>query len=180
MSPTKQTFSLEAYAKPQLHAVKHEQDEVVGLLLGPSEDQITEAVPLFHCGVIGTPVMKLGLSLVQTYCDKKGSLKILAIYTSSSKPTAAVRQMASALGKYGAVIVYCMPVRSKKVTLVGYSSEGLKKDSSDCAAVPPEGAGDEVIDMISSLRYVDLYDLDDHLHDPSRDIFDFNLMGTAE
>mmetsp|Transcript_20463 Transcript_20463/g.17146 ORF Transcript_20463/g.17146 Transcript_20463/m.17146 type:complete len:95 (-) Transcript_20463:26-310(-) len=93
---------------------------------------------------------------------------------------ATVRQMAAALGKYSAVIVYCMPVRSKKVTLVGYSTDGLKKETSDCVAAPPEGADDKVIDMISSLRYVDLYDLDDHLHDPSRDIFDHNLIGTAE
>lgn len=38
---------------------------------------------------------------------------------------------------------------------------------------------DKVIEMISASRYVDVYDLDDHLHDPSRDIFDYNISGIA-
>ncbi|KAF4688743.1 Mitochondrial chaperone Frataxin, partial [Perkinsus olseni] len=117
-----QTFTLEAYAKPQLHAVKHQQDDVIGVLLGTSEDTVTEAVPLFHCGIVGSPVMKLGLSLVDAYCQKK-ELKVVALYTSAAKPTPVVRQMATALGKYSAVIIYCMQVRSKKVTMVGYSPD---------------------------------------------------------
>ncbi|EER04196.1 Neighbor of COX4, putative [Perkinsus marinus ATCC 50983] len=178
MSPTKQTFTLEAYAKPQLHAVKHQQDDVIGLLLGSSEDTIKEAVPLFHCGIVSTPMIKLALSLVETYCDKK-KLKILAVYTSSAKPGPVVRQIAEVLGKYGSIIVYIMQVRSKKVTLTGYSADGLRKESPDCSVEIPEGSDDKVIEMISASRYVDVYDLDDHLHDPSRDIFDYNISGIA-
>ncbi|EER05042.1 hypothetical protein Pmar_PMAR020788 [Perkinsus marinus ATCC 50983] len=72
-----------------------------------------------------------------------------------------------------------MQVRSKKVTLTGYSADGLRKESPDCSVEIPEGSDDKVIEMISASRYVDVYDLDDHLHDPSRDIFDYNISGTA-
>lgn len=35
-----------------------------------------------------------------------------------------------------------MQVRSKKVTLTGYSADGLRKESPDCSVEIPEGSGE--------------------------------------
>ena len=69
--PSRAAVSGPAYTKMVLHALKHHQDRVCGLLLGPEESELckvgevlcTDAIPLLHTHMLH-PQLRLGVELV--------------------------------------------------------------------------------------------------------------------
>lgn len=65
-----------AYAKMVLHALKHPQDAVCGLLIGPEDNGLSkrgevlcaDSVPLLHTHMLH-PQLRLGVELVETMCE---------------------------------------------------------------------------------------------------------------
>ena len=59
-----------AWMKAMLHAAKHAEKPVFGVLLGStSGDSVTisDALPLFHSNIMA-PMTEMGMTLVRAYC----------------------------------------------------------------------------------------------------------------
>lgn len=74
--PTGASVSCTAYAKMVLHALKHPQDAVCGLLVGPEESELSrrgevlcvDSIPLLHTHMLH-PQLRLGVELVEAVCE---------------------------------------------------------------------------------------------------------------
>lgn len=75
-APTGAAISGCAYGKMVLHALKHPQDAVCGLLIGPEKNDLgrrgevlcADAVPLLHTHMFH-PQLRLGVGLVEAICE---------------------------------------------------------------------------------------------------------------
>ncbi|KAJ3319081.1 ER membrane protein complex subunit 8 [Boothiomyces sp. JEL0866] len=57
-------LNLQAYAKIYLHAAKYPTQPIVGVLVG-HQDQITDAIPLFHSLLLPGPLLQAALEQIQ-------------------------------------------------------------------------------------------------------------------
>ncbi|KAL1409120.1 hypothetical protein Q8F55_005947 [Vanrija albida] len=138
------TLSATAYALPLLHAAAHPSSTVSGLLLGPTADDVTDAVPLVHRYASLSPTAELGIDLVQAYAAGRG-LKVVGYYEAREGGEAA-------LSRWGAKAVDGLGVWSLVAsTDVTYPPEGVR--AATLALIRKDG-------LHASLR-----DLDDHLED---------------
>lgn len=77
------TLSPTAYALPILHAAAHPSSTVTGLLLGTSEQDISDALPLLHRYASLSPTAELGIDLARTHAAGKGQ-RVVGVYVACS------------------------------------------------------------------------------------------------
>nr|XP_016439011.1 PREDICTED: ER membrane protein complex subunit 8/9 homolog [Nicotiana tabacum] len=183
-----------AYIKLILHALKHKTSAVNGVLLGrvSGDDtvEIVESVPLFHSQIGVLPPLEIALIMIEEYyCDK--GLIIVGYFHANERfddselgnvakniadhiyryfPQAAVllldNKKFEALSKEGKDRSPVMQLYTKEVSrnwkLVGADASGPLKIKEPSANVV-------LLDYISSGKWKDIVDFDDHLDDISKD-----------
>ncbi|XP_055808847.1 ER membrane protein complex subunit 8/9 homolog [Solanum dulcamara] len=183
-----------AYIKLILHASKHKNSAVNGILVGRvSGDaavvEIVESVPLFHSQIGVLPPLEIALIMIEEYyCDKGLSIvgyfhanerfddselgngaKNIADHISGYFPQAAVllldNKKFETLSKEGKDRSPVMQLFTKDASgswkLVGSDASRLK--------IKQPSANVILLDYISSGKWKDIIDFDDHLNDISKD-----------
>jgi hypothetical protein len=181
-----------AYIKLVLHSLKHPTSAVNGVLIGRiSNDtvEITDAVPLFHSQIPLLPQLEISLILIEEYFSAKG-LNIVGYFHANERsdefelggvaknigdhisryfPQAAIllldNKKLEALKKSkggGAVVQLYVRDASKNWKLV-------PSDVNNRFSLKEPSANLILLDYISSEKYKDIVDFDDHLDDISKD-----------
>jgi hypothetical protein len=183
-----------AYIKLVLHSLKHPTSAVNGVLIGrisSSNDtvEITDAVPLFHSQIPLLPQLEISLILIEEYFSAKG-LNIVGYFHANERsdefelggvaknigdhisryfPQAAIllldNKKLEALKKSkggGAVVQLYVRDASKNWKLV-------PSDVNNRFSLKEPSANLILLDYISSEKYKDIVDFDDHLDDISKD-----------
>ncbi|KAK2378162.1 ER membrane protein complex subunit 8/9 protein-like [Trifolium repens] len=181
-----------AYIKLVLHSLKHPTSAVNGVLIGRiSNDtvEITGAVPLFHSQIPLLPQLEISLILIEEYFSAKG-LNIVGYFHANERsdefelggvaknigdhisryfPQAAIllldNKKLEALKKSkggGAVVQLYVRDASKNWKLV-------PSDVNNRFSLKEPSANLILLDYISSEKYKDIVDFDDHLDDISKD-----------
>ncbi|KAD3067232.1 hypothetical protein R6Q59_018690 [Mikania micrantha] len=189
-----------AYIKLVLHAVKHKTSAVNGLLLGRISGEvveITESVPLFHSSQIGLlPSLEIALMMMEEYYSPLG-LSIVGYFHANERfddlelgtvarniadhmyryfPQAAVllldnRKLGALLHKKDTAPIMQLYTREsskswKQVESTGTSRFTTKEPSANIV----------LLDFISSDKWNDIVDFDDHLDDLSKDWLNSGLF----
>ncbi|OIS96922.1 PREDICTED: ER membrane protein complex subunit 8/9 homolog [Nicotiana attenuata] len=184
-----------AYIKLILHALKHKTSSVNGVLLGrisgnDGNVEIVESVPLFHSHIGLLPPLEISLIMIEEYYADKG-LSIVGYFHANERfddfevgnvakniadhifkyfPQAALllldNKKLEALLKEGKDRSPVMQLYTKEVSrswkLVGTDASGPLK-------IKEPSANIILLDYISSGKWKDIVDFDDHLDDISKD-----------
>ncbi|KAJ6834837.1 putative ER membrane protein complex subunit 8/9-like protein [Iris pallida] len=200
----KYEVSQTAYIKLVLHALKHRSASVNGLLLGRLLDssaaaatvQISDAVPLSHSQISLLPSLELALIQVEEHFSAEG-LTIVGYYHANERHDDA--DLGSAAKRIGDHIFRYFP-RAAVLLLDNTKLEALPKgkgrepvvqlysrdssktwrqsgsDGSNQLALKEPSANTVLLDYISSEKWEEIVDFDDHLDDISKDWLNPGLL----
>ncbi|KAL3851115.1 hypothetical protein ACJIZ3_012997 [Penstemon smallii] len=187
-----------AYIKLILHALKHRTSAVNAVLLGRSTTagvvEIVESVPLFHSQIGLLPPLEIALIMIEEYYGEKG-LTIVGYFHANERyddvelanvakntgdhisryfPQAALLLLdnkkleALPKGKHPSPVVqlYTKEASWKLVGSDGRNQLALKEPSANIV----------LLDYISSEKWKDIVDFDDHLDDISKDWLNSELF----
>ncbi|XP_004248356.1 ER membrane protein complex subunit 8/9 homolog [Solanum lycopersicum] len=184
-----------AYIKLVLHASKHKTSAVNGVLLGRiSGDsavvEIVESVPLFHSQIGVLPPLEIALIMIEEYYFDKG-LSIVGYFHANerfddSELGSVAKNIADHIYKYFPQAAVLLLDNKKFETL---SKEGKDRspvmqlytkdtsrswklvgsDGSSRLKIKQPSANVILLDFISSGKWKDIIDFDDHLDDISKD-----------
>jgi hypothetical protein len=157
----------DAYLVTALHFAKHGNSDVVfGLLLG-KDNEVIEAIPLFHSFVLN-PSLLVGMALASEYAKSRG-YEIVGAY---SKTAPALKLALSML-----------KLKTSPIDLL-FSEDNLTRDkcmfSSENGIVEcdHESASLRISELIAKNVYIKVADLDEHFVDPRNDFLsNKNLLG---
>ncbi|GJT56402.1 ER membrane protein complex subunit 8/9 [Tanacetum coccineum] len=185
------SISQTAYIKLILHALKHKTSAVNGVLIGQlSGDvvEITDSVPLFHTSQIGLlPSLEIALIMIEEYYSGQG-LSIVGYFHANERcddvelggvakniadhvyryfPQAAVllldnKKLGALRNKKDAAPVVQLYTRDSSKNWKQVESEGTKR-----ITTKEPSANVVLLDFISSEKWNDIVDFDDHLDDVS-------------
>ncbi|KAK7299915.1 hypothetical protein RJT34_10744 [Clitoria ternatea] len=183
-----------AYIKLVLHSLKHPTSAVNGILIGrisPSNDvvEIADAVPLFHSNISLLPQLEISLILIEEYFSAKG-LNIVGYFHANERSDDC--DLGGVPKNIGDHICRYFP-QAATLLLDNKKLEALKKSkdrsaimqlyvrdaSKNWRLVQSDGnnrfslkeatANVVLLDYISSEKWNDIVDFDDHLDDISKD-----------
>ncbi|XP_061337623.1 ER membrane protein complex subunit 8/9 homolog [Gastrolobium bilobum] len=183
-----------AYIKLVLHSLKHTTSAVNGVLIGrisPSNDtvEIADAVPLFHSHISLLPQLEISLILIEEYYSAKG-LNIVGYFHANERSDD--YELGGVAKNIGDHICRYFP-QAAILLLDNKKLEALKKSkdsraimqlyvrdaSKNWKSVQSDGnsrfslrepsANLILLDYISSEKWNDIVDFDDHLDDISKD-----------
>ncbi|XP_038974571.1 ER membrane protein complex subunit 8/9 homolog [Phoenix dactylifera] len=184
-----------AYIKVVLHALKHRASPVGGLLVGrlPEDNastvQIADAIPLTHSQIGLLPSLELALIQVEEHFGAEG-FSVVGYYHANERYDDA--ELGNAAKKIGDHIFRYFP-RAALLMLDNKRLEGLLKgkgrdlvvqlytrdsskswhqagsDGSSQMTIKEPSANVLLLDYISSEKWQDIVDFDDHLDDISKD-----------
>ncbi|CEM35087.1 unnamed protein product [Vitrella brassicaformis CCMP3155] len=174
-------FSSAAYSKILSHASKYSCSTVGGVLVGRSEGKggevtYTDAFPLFHTSIL-PPLLKVAFSLIEQYCKQEG-VTLCGYYQANADATTTMNVVSKAIAdrltancNFAAVFMLdAEKVPEGQPALKCYA--GSRGDWSSVSASRVH-IGEDVIDSageyISSERYVDIVDFDNHFECPELD-----------
>ncbi|PWA58064.1 hypothetical protein CTI12_AA367760 [Artemisia annua] len=194
------SISQNAYIKLILHALKHKTTAVNGVLIGRlSGDvvEITDSVPLFHTSQIGLlPSLEIALIMIEEYYSGQG-LSIVGYFHANERcddvelggvakniadhvyryfPQAAVllldnKKLGALRNKKDAAPVVQLYTRDSSKNWKQVESEGTKR-----ITTKEPSANVVLLDFISSEKWNDIVDFDDHLDDISKDWLNSELF----
>lgn len=194
------SISQNAYIKLILHALKHKTSAVNGVLIGRlSGDvvEITDSVPLFHTSQIGLlPSLEIALIMIEEYYSGQG-LSIVGYFHANERcddvelggvakniadhvyryfPQAAVllldnKKLGALRNKKDAAPVVQLYTRDSSKNWKQIESEGSKR-----ITTKEPSANVVLLDFISSEKWNDIVDFDDHLDDISKDWLNSELF----
>ncbi|KAK4491789.1 hypothetical protein RD792_002565 [Penstemon davidsonii] len=179
-----------AYIKLILHALKHRTSAVNAVLLGRSTTagvvEIVESVPLFHSQIGLLPPLEIALIMIEEYYGEKG-LTIVGYFHANERYDDV--ELASVAKNTGDHISRYFPqaalllLDNKKLEALPkgkhsspvvqlYTKEASWKlvgsDGSNQLALKEPSANIVLLDYISSEKWKDIVDFDDHLDDISK------------
>ncbi|KAI4321728.1 hypothetical protein MLD38_035076 [Melastoma candidum] len=187
-------ISQAAYIKLVLHAIKHSTSAVNGVLLGrPSSSdasltEISDAVPLFHSHLGLLPNLEISLILIEEYYGGKGLSVVGYFHANERYNDSELGGVARNIGDH----IYRYFPNAPILLLDNKKVEALEKgkdlspvmqlytrDASKNWKLSPDGgsrlilkepsANVVLMDYISSEKWRDIVDFDEHLDDISRD-----------
>lgn len=190
----KYEVSQNAYIKLVLHSLKHPTSAVNGVLIGrisSSNDtvEITDAVPLFHSQIPLLPQLEISLILIEEYFSTKG-LNIVGYFHANERSDDF--ELGGVAKNIGDHICRYFP-QAAILLLDNKKLEALKKSKSSSAimqlyvrdasknwklvqsdannrfSLKEPSANVILLDYISSEKWNDIVDFDDHLDDISKD-----------
>ncbi|PIN20630.1 putative COX4 protein [Handroanthus impetiginosus] len=184
----------DAYIKLVLHALKHRTSAVNGVLIGRSAAagatvEIVDSVPLFHSQIGLLPALEIALIMIEEYYGEKG-LSIVGYFHANERYDDF--ELASVAKNIGDHITRYFPqaalllLDNKKLESLPKGKDRspvlqlyTKDTSSSWKLVGSEGNNQLVVkepsanivllDYISSEKWKDIVDFDDHLDDISKD-----------
>ncbi|KAI3466401.1 hypothetical protein Pfo_023064 [Paulownia fortunei] len=189
-----------AYLKLVLHALKHRTSAVNGVLLGRSSAdvaavEVVDSVPLFHSQIGLLPPLEIALIMIEEYYGEKG-LSIVGYFHANEKYDDF--ELASVAKNIGDHITRYFP-QAALLLLDNKRLEDLakgkdrspvmqlySKDASSWKLVGSKGSNQLIVkepsantvllDYISSEKWKDIIDFDDHLDDISKDWLNSELF----
>ncbi|KAL7599777.1 ER membrane protein complex subunit 8/9 homolog [Lactuca sativa] len=188
-----------AYIKLVLHALKHKTSAVNGVLLGRlSGDivEITDSVPLFHSSQIGLlPPLEIALIMIEEYYSSQG-LSIVGYFHANERFDdlelgTVAKNIADHVHRYFPQAVVLLldnkklgSLRNKKdkspavqvYARDSSSSRSWKQVESDRMTTKEPSANIVLLDFISSQKWNDIIDFDDHLDDITKDWLNSQLF----
>lgn len=186
-------ISQNAYIKLVLHALKHKTASVNGILLGrvnPKDSslvQITDSVPLFHSNLALLPPLEIALIMIEEHYGAEGIGIVGYFHANERFDDAELGIVAKNIGDH---ICRYFPeasvllLENKKLEALSkgkdqspvvklYSRDGSKNwkltDESSRLIVKEPAANVVLSDYISSEKWHDIVDFDEHLDDISKD-----------
>ncbi|KAI9115564.1 hypothetical protein K1719_013233 [Acacia pycnantha] len=182
-----------AYIKLVLHSLKHRTSAVNGILIGrvSSNDvvEIADAVPLFHSGLGLLPQLEISLILIEEYFSAKGLNIVGYFHANERSDDYALGGLAKNVGDH---ICRYFPqaatllLDNKKLEALKTSKEHgpitqvytrdasknwklVRSDGNPTFTFKEPAANVILLDYISSEKWSDVVDFDDHLDDISKD-----------
>ncbi|GAB2279802.1 hypothetical protein Dimus_014441 [Dionaea muscipula] len=187
-----------AYIKLVLHALKHRTSAVNGVLVGryiPGDGdngvvQISDAVPLFHSLQIGLlPSLEIALLQIEEYCGDQGLNLVGYFHANERFDDYELSNVAKNIGDHiyryfpqAAILLLdnkkleaLSKAKDRNPVMQLYTREAsrswkLAGSDGSSGLIPREPTSNIVLlDYISSKKWKDIVDFDDHLDDISRD-----------
>ncbi|XP_061965721.1 ER membrane protein complex subunit 8/9 homolog [Populus nigra] len=185
-------ISQNAYIKLVLHSLKHKTSAVNGVLVGSSCDdvvQIIDSVPLFHNHLGLLPPLEISLIMIEEYYSARGLGIVGYFHANERSDDVELGNVAKNIGDH----IYCyfpqaaiLLLDNKKLEALPKGKDGLPvmqlytRDASknwkltrsdgSCRLTTKEPAANAVLlDYISSKKWEDVVDFDDHLDDITKD-----------
>ncbi|XP_057776482.1 ER membrane protein complex subunit 8/9 homolog [Salvia miltiorrhiza] len=188
-----------AYIKLVLHALKHRTSAVNAVLLGRSAAagvEIVDSVPLFHSQIGLLPPLEIALIMIEEYYEEKG-LSIVGYFHANERYDdfelgSVAKNIGDHITRYfpqAAVLLLDNKKleslqkgkdRSPVVQLYNKDASSSWKlvgsDASSQLALKEPSANVVLLDYISSEKWKDITDFDDHLDDISKDWLNSKLF----
>ncbi|KAL0729089.1 hypothetical protein Bca4012_025182 [Brassica carinata] len=171
----KYEISQNAYIKLVLHSLRHKTSAVNGVLVGrlsPKDDgvvEVSDSVPLFHSNLALLPPLEISLIMRFDDVELSGVAKNIADHISRYFPQAPIlllnNKKLEALSKgkdRTPVMQICVKDASKNWRVVG-------ADGGSKLLLKEPSANVVLSDYISSEKWKDVIDFDDHLDDVTKD-----------
>ncbi|KAK6154486.1 hypothetical protein DH2020_008734 [Rehmannia glutinosa] len=189
-----------AYLKLVLHALKHRTSAVNGVLLGRSSAdgatvEIVDSVPLFHSQIGLLPPLEIALIMIEEYYGEKG-LSIVGYFHANERYDDF--ELASVAKNIGDHITRYFPQaalllldnkrledlpkgKDRSPVMQLYTKDAsnwklLGSKGSNQLTVKEPSANTVLLDYISSGKWKDIVDFDDHLDDISKDWLNSELF----
>ncbi|CAJ2633703.1 unnamed protein product [Trifolium pratense] len=187
----KYEVSQNAYIKLVLHSLKHPTSAVNGVLIGRiSNDtvEITDAVPLFHSQIPLLPQLEISLILIEEYFSAKG-LNIVGYFHANERSDefelgGVAKNIGDHISRYFPQAAILLLDNKKLEALKKSKSSGavtqlyvrdasknwklVQSDANNRFSLKEPSANLMLLDYISSEKYRDIVDFDDHLDDISK------------
>ncbi|RAL42989.1 unnamed protein product [Cuscuta campestris] len=183
-----------AYIKLVLHSIKHKSSAVNGVLLGTTSAsgglvEIDDAIPLFHSQLGILPPLEIALFMIEEYCRGKASSIVGYFHANERIDDAELgsvpKNIADHIHQYFPQCALLL-LDAKKLKALPKSKDRspvmqlYTKDASrswklagsngNCQLTLKEPVANEVLlDYISSEKWKEIQDFDDHLDDISKD-----------
>ncbi|PON86332.1 ER membrane protein complex subunit [Trema orientale] len=183
-----------AYIKLVLHALKHKASAVNGVLLGrvsPTNDvvEITDSVPLFHSHIGLLPQLEISLILIEEYYAAKGvnivgyfhanerfdDLELGGVAKNIGDHIARYFPQAAILLLDNKKLAALEKVKDRSPVMQLYAKDASKNwklvgsDGGYLLITKEPSANVVLLDYISTEKWQDVVDFDDHLDDISKD-----------
>lgn len=186
-----------AYVKLVLHALKHRTSAVNGVLVGrlSGDDtvEIVDSVPLFHSQIGLLPPLEIALIMIEEYYNNKG-LSIMGYFHANERfddfeLSNVAKNIGDHISKYfpGAALLLldnkkleALPKGKDRIPVMQLytkdASRSWKLVGSDRLTFKEPSANVILLDYISSEKWKDITDFDDHLDDISKDWLNSGLF----
>ncbi|KAF2288932.1 hypothetical protein P3X46_027351 [Hevea brasiliensis] len=188
----KYDMSQNAYIKLVLHALKHRSSAVNGVLLGRSNDDVVEiadSVPLFHNHLGLLPPLEISLIMIEEYYIAQG-LGIVGYFHANERfDDAELDNVAKNIGDHiyryfpqAAILlldnkkIEALPKgKDRSPVMQLYTRDASKNwklagsDGGSRLILKEPAANIVLLDFISSQKWQDVVDFDDHLDDITKD-----------
>lgn len=186
-----------AYVKLVLHALKHRTSAVNGVLVGrlSGDDtvEIVDSVPLFHSQIGLLPPLEIALIMIEEYYNNKG-LSIVGYFHANERfddfeLSNVAKNIGDHISKYfpGAALLLldnkkleALPKGKDRIPVMQLytkdASRSWKLVGSDRLTFKEPSANVILLDYISSEKWKDITDFDDHLDDISKDWLNSGLF----
>ncbi|KAK6934632.1 ER membrane protein complex subunit 8/9 [Dillenia turbinata] len=183
-----------AYIKLVLHALKHKTSAVNGILVGRLSAvndvvEISDSIPLFHSQIGLLPSLEIALMMVEEYFSEKG-LSIVGYFHANERfDDAELSNVAKNIGDHihryfpqSALLLLdnkklkaWSKGKDRSPVMQLYTKDSSRSwklvgvDGSSRLTIREPSANIVLLDYISSKKWEDLVDFDDHLDDISKD-----------
>ncbi|CAL0330389.1 unnamed protein product [Lupinus luteus] len=193
-SDLKYEVAQNAYIKLVLHSLKHPTSAVNAILIGrvsPSNDavEVTDAVPLFHSQIGLLPQLEISLILIEEYFSAKGLNIVGYFHANERSDEYELGGVAKNIGDHICRYFPQAPILlldNKKLEALKTSKDSgaivqlyvrdayknwklVQSDGSSRFSLKEPSANLVLLDYISSEKWNDIVDFDDHLDDISKD-----------
>ncbi|XP_024439117.1 ER membrane protein complex subunit 8/9 homolog isoform X2 [Populus trichocarpa] len=165
-------ISQNAYIKLVLHSLKHKTSAVNGVFVGSSCDdgvQIIDSVPLFHNHLGLLPPLEISLIMIEEYYGARDLGIVGYFHANERSDDVELGNVAKNIGDH---IYRYFPQAAILLLYTRDASKNWKLAGSDggCQLTTKEPAANAVLlDYISSKKWEDVVDFDDHLDDITKD-----------
>ncbi|KMT18271.1 hypothetical protein BVRB_2g024360 [Beta vulgaris subsp. vulgaris] len=186
-----------AYIKLVLHALKHKSSSVNGVLVGRFDAskevvQISDAVPLFHSNIGLLPPLEIALMQIEEHYSSQGLSLVGYFHANERADDSDLNNVAKNIGDHlcryfpqaGVLLLdnkklEALPkVKDRTPVMQLYSRDGSKwkvEDSGRLVMKEPS-ANIILLDYVSTQKWEDIVDFDDHLDNISEDWLNVELF----
>lgn len=186
-----------AYIKLVLHALKHKTSPVNGALVGRFDANkgvvvITDAVPLFHSNIGLLPPLEIALMQIEENCVSQGLSLVGYFHANERSDDNDLGNVAKNIGDHlcryfpqaGVLLLdnkklEALPkVKDRSPVMQLYSRDGSKwkLEESNQLVLKEPSANIILLDYVSTQKWEEIVDFDDHLDDISKDWLNAELF----
>ncbi|XP_021769130.1 ER membrane protein complex subunit 8/9 homolog [Chenopodium quinoa] len=186
-----------AYIKLVLHALKHKESSVNGVFVGRFDGgkgvvEIVDAVPLFHSNIGLLPALEIALIQIEEHYASQGLSLVGYFHANERSDDNDLGNVAKNIGDHlcryfpqGGVLLLdnskleALPkVKDRSPVMQLYSKNGStwKVEESNRLVLKEPSANIILLDYVSTQKWEDIADFDDHLDDINKDWLNAHLF----